>query len=138
MPCKSILSILNSKASQLSAAVGSLHCPLHICSLHLWSHLSVQFKAVILFYFASFCLSYYFSLCLSLLICLLSSLLHSFYFFFLCPKRNVSACISHPICLVVSVVHAVSLVPFGLAYCLILSHKYDSFSESACFSALQQ
>lgn len=69
MPCKSIPSILSSKTSQLSATMGSSHCPLYICPTYLWSHLSVQFKeiysVVILFYSASFCLYYFIALCLS-------------------------------------------------------------------------
>lgn len=148
MPCKSITSILSSKTSQLSATMGSSHCPLYICSTYLQSHLSVQFKeiysVVILFYSASFCLYYFIAVCLSVppyqffssAFCRV--LYTRFISFFLCPKRNVSVCISRHICLLVSVVRAVSLVHICLAYSLILSPKYDSSSVSARFSALRQ
>lgn len=86
MPCKSIISILSSKTSQLSATMGSSHCPLYIFAPHI-SGPTFQFS-LRRFTLLWFCFTLHLSVCITSLLYVCLSLLISFF-----PQPFVVSCI---------------------------------------------
>lgn len=156
MPCHPTLSIWSSTARQLSARLRSSQCTIQICTLYLllrhFSSVWGDFSCNCVFYPAlctflspvnPVCLFYYISPCPSVSPDQLCPQL----FLSLCPFLKMCfACLSNMICLSVSL-HLTSHLSLGVcgAYrpsCVyqscLHSHKDDSFSVSALFSALWQ
>lgn len=157
MPCHPTLSIWSSTARQLSARLRSSQCTIQICTLYLllrhfssvWGDFScncVFYPALCTFLSPVNPVSVFFTTFLHVPLSLLINFVLSFFSLFAFFLKMCFACLSNMICLSVSL-HLTSHLSLGVcgAYrpsCVyqscLHSHKDDSFSVSALFSALWQ